>query len=226
MKHATFILVITLLFTGCVSTKKFSSFVNPTFKHFFLYPTQDENENISVDLSKLEAMDDAVKSEALKSRFIPAVLFWQSVKEIECLISPQCVGDMFKFHFINYSKALGLSEKLGSRKLTVIIEEIPASFLYTYKNSTIILGSENTYTSLEEAIYPVEQDFVIWYELQENGQTKISEEIHITNRDTPMENSWRSTKSFTKKYVKQFENNIQNAAEETAQLFLDIINHF
>ena len=213
MKRVNLILITTFLLTSCVSTNKFSRFVKPKFENL-TSETKVENSNITFDLSKLETIEDIVKSEKLKSQFIPAILFWQWENNIACQVSPQSVGEMFKSNFIHFSELLELSDKLGNKRLEIKIEEIPSSFVYANKGHTIIFIIAYTVSQLE-AIYPENQDFTIKYELRENGQVKISEEIRITNRDIPVRNIWSSTGKFTRNYMEQFENNIKETAKET-----------
>jgi hypothetical protein len=218
------VLITTFFFTSCVSTNKYSNFVKPKFEEFTNGTKEENSNNITVDLSKLEIVEDIVKSEKLKSQFIPAILFWQWQNNIKCQISPQSVGNMFKSNFIYYSETLGLSEKLDNKKLEIKIEEIPSSFVYANKGYTIIFLVAYTISELE-AIYPEKQNFVIKYKLQENGQAEISEEIHIVNKDIPIKNIWSTTGKFTRNYVEQFENNIKETAKETVQMLLDKINN-
>jgi len=224
MRPVNLILITTLLFTSCVSTKKYSNFVKPKFEKSASETAERYSNSISFDLSNLETIDDIVKSEKLKSQFIPAILFWQWENNIKCRISPQSVGSMFKSYFIEYSETLGLSEKLANKTLEVKIEELPSNFVYANKGYTIIFIIAYTISQLE-AIYPENQDFVIKYKLQENGQEIISEEIRITNKDIPLKNIWSTTGKFTKNYVEQFENNIKASANEAVRMLLDKINN-
>jgi len=218
MKGVNLILITTLLISSCVSTKKYSGFVKPKFENL-ADVTKEEYGNITFDLSKLERIEDIVISEKLKSQFIPAILYWQWENNIACQISPQSVGKMLNSNIMYQSDLLGLSEKLGNKKLEITIEEIPSSFIYANKGHTIIFIIAYTISQLE-AIYPKNQDFVITYVLRENGQTNISEEIRITNKDVPMRNIWSTTGKFTRNYLEQFENNIKETAKDIVQVIL------
>lgn len=217
IKIIGFVLVVILLSASCVSTKKYSSFVKPKFEEL---KDSENSKNITFDLSKLDSLEGIVKAEKLKSQFIPAILFWQWENNIKCQICPQSVGNMFKSDFIYYSESLGLSDKLGNRNLKIGIEEIPSSFIYINKGYTIIFIVAYTISQLE-AIYPDNYDFVIKYEIQENGQENISGDILKINRDVPLQNTWSTTKKFTQNYVLQFENNINEVAKETVLIILN-----
>ena len=222
MRYVNLILITTLLFTSCVSSKKYSNYVKPKFE-LSENRMKEKNGNITFDLSKLETIEGVVKSEKLKSQFIPAILFWQWENNIKCNVSPQSVGNMFETSFLYYSELLGLTEKLDNKRLDIKIEKIPSNFVYANKGYAIIFIVAYTVSGLE-AIYPEKQDFVIKYEITENGQDILSDEIQIENKDIPMKNIWSTTKGFTKKYVEQFENNIKETAKETVQMLLDKIN--
>ncbi len=219
MRNLIFTFSAILLLTSCVSTKKFSSFIKPKFEQS-TSKRAIKNSNIIFDFSKLEMVENIVKSEKLKSQFIPAILFWQWQNNIKCHISPKSVGNKFKYYFLHYSEALGLSEKLINKNIELEIEEIPSSFVYANKGYTIIFIIAYSISQLE-AIYPEKRDFIINYKIKEDGQEKTSGEIRITNKDVPLKNIWSTTSKLARNYVEQFDNNIKSSAKETVETLLE-----
>jgi hypothetical protein len=206
-----------LLFTSCVSSKKYAGFVRLKPE-----PSVEQNTNNALifDLSKLGIIDEGVRATKLKSQFIPALLFWQWKHNIQCQISPQSVGILFQAAFIDYAKKLGLFEKLGNRTLAIKPEALPATFVYTNEGYAVMFIVAYA-VSQREAIYPDEQAFVVTYAVQENGQAETTAQIRIANKEVPVKNIWRSTKKFTQNYTAQFENNIELSAQELVAVLLD-----
>jgi hypothetical protein len=221
MRTIFFSLILFLFSTSCVSTKKYTGFVKPKFEKS-VSEIENENGKITFDLSKLDTITDIVKSEKLKSMFIPAIFYWGWENTIKSEIDPQTVGEIFRNSFLYYSDSLGLSEKLGNKNLEISIEKIPTSFVYTNKGYTVIVLVAYVVSGLE-AIYPETPEIILSYRLRENGQNIKTGDLTIDNKDIPVKNIWKTPKKFTYMYIENFEKNVKNSAKEAVLTFLQKI---
>jgi hypothetical protein len=213
-KSISLVLTIALL-TSCISTKKYTGFVEPEFQDI-KDKTENKPENLTFDLSGLESLGSPVISTKLKSQFIPAILYWQWNNTIKCEIDAKIIGNSFKQNFIKYADSLGLQEKLQGRKLEIKVEKIPNSFVYTHKGNSVIFIVAYTVSDLE-AIFPQEQDLIISYKITQNGAAIKEGRLNAKNKDQALKNVWKSPKKFTRVYIAQFKKNTSSLAKEMTQ---------
>jgi hypothetical protein len=216
MKKHFFILFIITLLTSCISTKQFSSYVEPVFQK---NQAATSAESIAFDFSGLQDNQTPIAMTKLKSQFIPAILFWQWNSTMECEIDPQILGQSFQEDFIQIADSLNLSDKMQGRKLEIKLEEIPNSFIYTNKGRVIILLVAYTMSGLE-AIFPEDQNLIITYKLTENEATIKEGKITAITQDKPVKNIWKSAKNFTRVYLNQFKQNNRNMTREIIEKLL------
>lgn len=203
MKRQLLTVLIIILFTSCISTKKFASFVDPKFQET---KTILVNDNFTFDLTGLENKTNSITSTKVKSQFIPAILYWQWNNTIKCEVNPVIVGQAFQENFLQFADSLKIKEKLQGRKLEIKLESIPNSFVYTHKGNSVILIFAYTFSELE-AIYPHELDLIVSYKLTQNGSKVGEGKLTSSNKDQPISNEWKSTKKFTWLYIDQFKLN-------------------
>lgn len=205
-----------MLLTSCVSTKKFTSFVEP---RFIDAKVNTNSGNFVFDFTNFENTNTPVVSKKLKSQFIPAILYWEWNNTIKCEIDPKIVGQLFQENFLYFADTLKLQDKLQGRKLEIKLEKIPSNFVYTNKGSTIIFIFAYAISTLE-AIFPQEQNLMISYKLTEDGKTIKEGKLDVANKDQPLKNVWKSTKKFTWLYIDQFKQNNQTMTKEIVENLL------
>lgn len=221
MKRQLLFILIILLLTSCIGTKKFSGFVEPKFQETKISST---NEKIIFDMTGLESKTSSVTSTNEKSQFIPAILYWQWNSTIKCEVRPDIVGKLFQEDFLQYADTLNVYEKLLGRKIEIKIENIPNSFVYTHKGNSIILIVAYTVSDLE-AIFPQKQDLVVSYKLAQDDSIVKEGKLTIMNKDQPARNLWKSTKNFTWLYVDQFKQNNKIMTKELVERLLTEIQN-
>ncbi len=209
-----FLTILTItLFTSCIGTKKFTSFVTPKFQET---KANSSNDNFTFDLAGLENKTSLITSTKVKSQFIPAILYWQWNNTIKCEVNPVIVGQSFQENFLLYADSLKIQEKLQGRKLEMKLENIPNSFVYTHKGNSVILIIVYTVSDLE-AIFPQKQDLIVSYKLTQNGSTIKAGKLTASNKDQPIKNVWKSTKKFTWLYIDQFKQNSKSMTKELVE---------
>lgn len=203
MKLKILILTAITVFTGCVSTRTYSTYVREKLETQ-LKAGAIQHENILFDLTHLREQAGLVESEKVNSFFIPAILYWGWENTIECSISPSIAGEMFKSNFLDSADSLGLLQNLNGQNLEITVEALPTRFVYTNQGSTMIFIIAYTVSTLE-AIYPEEQNLVITYKLSANGQETKAGRITALNTAMPIKNIWKSTKKFTWMYIDRYD---------------------
>src|SRR5690606_8191402 len=108
--------------------------------------------------------NNSVTSTKLKSKFIPAILYWGWENTIRCELDPIMVGHSFKESFSYYADTLNLREKTQGKKLEIKLEKIPNNFIYTNQGNTAIFIIAYTVNTIE-AIIPQEQNLIVSYKL-------------------------------------------------------------
>lgn len=202
-----------ILLIGCIGTKKFSSFVEPKFPQ---NETTLTNDNFIFDLSELKPTLQTVTATKIKSRFIPAILYWQLNNTIKCEIKPVIIGQSFQENFLYYADSLSIYKKLQKQKVEIKLEKIPTSFVWTHEWDLIFLLVAYGYMDLE-AIFPQDQDLVVSYKLTQNGLTSKDGKLTVSNKDVSIGNIWKSTKKFTWLYINQFKQNNKKMAKEIVE---------
>lgn len=215
MKQQILLLLVFSFLTSCVSTKRFTGFVESKFQ-----PTKNIIDNtpgaMSFDLSELERLSSPVISTKLKSQFIPAILYWQWNTTIKCEINPIIIATEIKQTFIRYADSLGLQNKLQGRKLEIKIEKIPNNFVYTHYGHTLFLIIAYAISDVE-AIFPQDQNMIISYRLIENDSAIKEGNVIAKNKSLTIQNGSKSTKKFTWMYVDQFKRNTERLTKEIVQ---------
>lgn len=203
------LLAITI-FSSCISTKKYASYVAPKFESV---PINRTNNNIKFDLTALHKSDTSIVANSLTSQFIPAILFWQWNKTIQCDVDQTIIGESFETDFLSIADSLKVQDVLKDRQLEIKLEEIPNSFIYTNKGQTIIFIVAYAFSAIE-AIAPKLDDVVVSYKLRENDAIIKQGKITVFNTQKPVRNVWKSTKKFTWMYVSQFKENNKRMTED------------
>jgi hypothetical protein len=203
MKRVLLTILTINFLTSCIGTKRFNGFVEPKFQKAQITST---NENLTFDLSGLENKTNSITSTQIKSQFIPAILYWQWNNTIKCEVNPVIIGQTIREDFLKFADSLKIQEKLQARKLEIKLENVPNSFVYTFKGFTVILIIAYT-VNATEAIFPEQQDMVLSYKLTQNDSTIKEGKLTTSNKDQPIKNVWKSTKKFTWIYIDQFKKN-------------------
>ena len=208
-KILTLILAIIFL-NSCVSTQKYSKYV--TMKYAQQCKTLESNDYIEYENIIENEIDSIVKTEKVKSLFVPALVYWKWNNTIKCELSPKQTFMTFQNHFQYYADSLNIKEKLKEQKLIITIDSIPKTFVYTNKGFVVFMLVAYSYGGLE-AIFPENNKLVLSYKVVQGTTQTKSGQIEVVNTDIPLKNIWKSTKQFTWFYINQYENNLKRMSK-------------
>ena len=154
------IIILINSFYGCLSNKRLAKFVNQKYDKESYITTQ--NDYIDYDTNKCNYSDTTIKVTKLKSYFIPALIYWEWNNTMKCQISNKQTFENFKKYFEFYADSLNIKEKLNGNKLTIRVDSIPKTFVFSNKGDFTFLLFILVYKDLE-VIYPDKEKFVISY---------------------------------------------------------------
>lgn len=204
------LILATILLNSCVSTQKYSKYVN--MKYAQQYKTLKSNDYIEYENIIENEIDSIVKTEKVKSLFVPALVYWKWNNTIKCELSPKQTFMTFQNHFQYYADSLIIKEKLNGQKLIITIDSIPKTFVYTNKGFVVFMLVAYSYGGLE-AIFPENDKLVFSYKVVQGTTQTKSGQIEVVNTDIPLKNIWKSTKQFTWFYIDQYENNLKRMSK-------------
>lgn len=198
------------MLSSCVSTQKFANFVN--LKYAQQNKTIKESDYIEYNNININNIDSTVKTEKIKSFFVPALVYWQWNNTLKCELSQKQAFLTFNTYFQYYADSLSIKEKLNGQKLIITIDSIPKSFVYTNKGFVVFVLVAYSIFGLE-AILPENENLVLSYKVVQGTTLTKSGRIEVVNTDIPMKNARKSTKKFTWLYIDQYENNLRNMSK-------------
>lgn len=199
MNRLIYIGVITVCLSSCMSTKKYSAFVDEKVKTENL--EHEPKDWLVVNLPAAEEKGNTFKQ--VKYSFVPAVLYWGWNSTIECEIDPYTAGKYIKYGIFQSADSLDLRSKLKGRQLVIDLKQVPGNFLYENKGNAIILVVAYT-TSAVEAISPYPVNLNVEYQLKENGEIVAKGSGVVQNEAQPVRNIWKSSKKFTWMYLDEY----------------------
>ena len=209
-----FILSIPLLETSCISTGKLTKLVDRAMK--------DSIPQVNVPATLpgiIISADTILKPEKtvsirLKSLVIPAILYWQWSKYIDCEIGSRKAVENFARYFNFYADSTGLINKLKDKTLYLTVQSIPKEFVYKYTYINIILIVTNIDLT-SETITPQDADLKVEYKLVsvgdelKNGIIKYG--THMAEYDN---NEWTPTESFVRRYIYDYNEYLKQMARK------------
>jgi len=212
------ILMIFVLLTSCISTKRFDKIVTTKLVN------QNSNEFNTSDIvhftnRNLKTENLLVKSEKIKSQFIPAILYWQWNNTIQCRIDNSIPKEILIESVLNNPHLSELEYLLNGKTIEIEIDSIPTQFVYTNQGNTVILILFYTISTLE-AIIPADQDLHVTYRIVDKNKVVKIGKIEIKNKNNPVKNTWSSTQKFTNTYLDQYEKNTKILADELIKMLI------
>ncbi len=200
MKQILAIGILSLLLTNCMSTKRYSTFVN----------TKIQNSRVKNEPSKDWLIIKSDRTEPARSKydqkknsFIPAILYWGWNSTIECELDIETRIQYLRQGIYKAADSLGLNKFLSGSHLEINLKEVPGKFLYENRGDAIIFIIAYA-ISVVESISPYPIDLKFEYEVNKEGDLIMSGEGYIQNGEQPLGNMWSSTKKFTWRYLDEF----------------------
>ncbi len=200
MKQILTIGILSLFFTSCMTTKRYSTFVDTKTKSINV-KNETTRDWIAIKVDKTEPTQTVCEQK--KNSFIPAILYWEWNSTIECELDIKTRTEYLKQGILRAVDSLNLQHILSGRKLEIKLKEIPGKFIYENKGNAIIFIIAYTVSGVEAiSPYPINLEFE--YSIINNGELEIKGEGVIKNTEQPMRNVWKSTKKFTWFYLDKF----------------------
>lgn len=212
MNRLIYIGAITICLTSCISTKKYSTFVDEKIKAENL--EHEPKDWLVVNLPVTEEKDNTFKQ--VKSSFVPAVLYWGWNSTIECEIDTYTAGNYIKSGIFQAADSLDLVSKLKERQLVIDLKQVPGKFLYENKGNAIILVVAYTMSAVE-AITPYPINLEVEYQLKGNGEVIARGNHFVQNEAQPVRNIWKSSKKFTWMYLDEYK-------KEANRMGIELVN--
>jgi hypothetical protein len=200
-------LLIAVLVSGCISTKKYGSFVKRCYS---LNDTAVAiNSNVSVSYQLHNISDPVVQVQKGDGYFIPALFYWGYKQTFNCTLNNDVPLRIFKYALQNYVDSFNMAGKLSGQRLEIDVHALPGKFTYQDKADIIyfviwyiIIGNQNV------SPWPIDNDLSVTYRLY-SGTTLLKEkDIRLLNHDRPIVNNLNSTKRITKRYLQQYSENV------------------
>lgn len=199
MKHFYYLLLLCILSTGCVSTSKYTSFVDEQAKADV--SSQLHQEWLTVNLPAVEAGKNKVTK--VKGYFIPALLYVGWNKTIACELDPYIAATYIRKGIYQAADSLELHKRLGDNKLVINLQQVPGQFVYENKGQVFHFIFFRI-SSGSQTIEPRPIALQATYELKQNEELVIQGAGSIPNTESQTSNGWLSAKRLTWAHLDNF----------------------
>lgn len=210
MKQILAIGILSLILSSCMTTKKYSTFVD----------AKTSNKTTKSEITEDWLIVKTVKTEPIenmydqkKNSFVPAILYWGWNSTIDCELDIQSRINFLKGGIYKAADSLNLKEELAGKKIEISIKEVPGKFLYENKGNAIIFVIAYTVSGVE-AISPYPINLEYEYNISKDGNVVIQGNGYVQNAEQPLRNIWKSTKKITWLYLDEFEKETDRMGKE------------
>ncbi|MBC3541957.1 hypothetical protein ACFSC6_09065 [Rufibacter sediminis] len=212
MKNLYYAILLIALFSSCVSSKKYSTFVNEKLKADFISKDSVQNKDwLIINTDKITQAENQYNQ--LKSSFIPAVLYWGWNSTIECTIDPSITASLIKNSIYHAADSLNLLEKAKGKQIVINLKQVPGKFLYENKGTAIIFLIAYS-VSGQESISPASLGLMADFETKTGNTINMTGEVSIPNTEQPLNNIWKSSKKFTWAYLDEYKKQSERMGTE------------
>jgi len=210
MKQIIAIGIFSVMLTSCMSTKKYSTFVNNKIESL-QNGKERESDWLIIKSDKVEPDNNVYDQK--KNSFVPAILYWGWNSTIECELDVETRIKYLKEGIYKAADSLNLKEMVAGNVLEINLKEVPGKFLYENKGNAIIFIIAYTVSGVEAiSPYPINLEFE--YSLNKDGNIEMKGEGFIRNGEQPLRNIWKSTKKFTWMYLDEFKKETERMGKE------------
>ncbi len=207
------LLFLSISFSACVTPER----LNRLTEHSLgtkrpNYPNQFED-YVFVDTNNLPHQHTMADAKKVKHLFIPAIVYWQWEKNIECTIDPQFTIHLFMEEAMKMAEEKELKKRLDGQKLELSFTEIPNKYLYSHKGYTIVFLFAYAVADAEH-LFPNQNTFKIKYRLlRDNAESSVGE-IILSHNMQSMHNTRSSTGKFTSAFLEAYQLEIKRLGKE------------
>jgi len=218
MNRVLLFVITGLLFTSCITARKYSTIVDTKIKE--QVREVEPWDWLVINPPEVESEGNQCKQE--KYYFIPAILYWGFNTTIECEIDQNTRISYIKEGIYKAADSLNLKGILNGKQVEIDLKQLPGKFLYENWGSAIFLMVAYTYSGAEK-IDPVPLDLMFEYRLKENEAVITSGNSGVYNYEKPLGNIWKSTKKFTWLYLAEFKKETDRMGVELVKELIEQI---
>ena len=160
--------------------------------------------------------DTITKTRRLRGLFVPAILYWQWNKALECEVDAARLANIFARDLRGFADSLSLSKNSGFRKFEVELTTLPHKFVYTNQGYVAILIVAYV-TSQEELMTVVPGNAVVKFRVLEGEKVIAEQELQMRMPATEPEiNRYMTTRKYVHRSVVAYYGQLQQLARLTA----------
>lgn len=216
MRKQLYFGLLIFLFTSCMTTKRYATFVNEKIGKL---GTEKEQVKHWVVVTSKNGQPLNTVYELKKNSFIPAILYWSWNTTIECELSLELRTQYIKEGIYKALNKLNIKELFGVSTIEINLKEVPGKFLYEKKGDAIIFIIAYSINGLE-VIRPNPINLEFEYIISNDDNSKIQRTGYILNEEKPLSNLSKSSKKLTWLYLDHFKKETERMGKE---IVLDII---
>lgn len=167
MRHIIFIGFILTSLTSCIGVERYTGIVEKGLASRPTVDTSFSKEYLSVKSNMINPLQE-IKVEKVKSKFVPALVYWRVEQEIRSEYDPCIQVKRFRSYLNQYCDSINFASKLKGKRIEINVENIPNSFSYSQKTEAFIIGFFYMVTG-HEGIVPAPQDFLVSFNVYQDG---------------------------------------------------------
>lgn len=214
MKYVVSVLIlISVTLSSCVTPDRLNKLTeNNLGAKSPNYPMQYED-YVFVNTNNIPLQNTMAASKKVKHRFIPAIVYWEWEKNLECTIDPQFAIHLFMEGAMKMAEEKELKKRLEGQKLEISFEEMPNKYLYSHKGFTIVFLFAYSVADAEH-LFPSKNGFKIKYRLLKGDTETSTGEVILTHNLEAMHNTRSSTGKFTDAFLDAYKLEIKRMGRE------------
>ena len=214
MKKAGKILcLVMVIIVACVTPKRLNRLTEENLgAKQANYPITYED-YISINTTNLINQPFIAHSVKVKHKFIPAIVYWEWEKNIECTIDPYYTIHLFMEEAMKIATEKNLKNRLEGQKLELTFEEMPNKYLYSHKGFTLVFLFAYSVSDAEHLL-PFMRDFKIKYRILKDQQETKSGVITLAHEMRDMHNTSSGTGKFTNAFLEMYKSEVKRLGSE------------
>lgn len=216
MKHIIFALLVSTLFTSCVSTKHYHEMID-----FYADSKKIEFvENSKLRITSPLSDSHVNKVEKTSSSFLPIIVYYASKDEFELEFNGNYRYKLVKQGILQKANKMNLEDVLGSKNILIKLESIPGHFQYVSQSGFIYVLYFIIDIS-ENRIIQLKNDFVASYTVIDNGNEIYSKQVVFPGIFTEFIMPETSVNEFTYIFNLDYKRKLNNVGHK---LLTEIVN--
>jgi hypothetical protein len=206
LKPTLFAIMVTIAFSGCLTSKKFDHFVSGEYGDQLPQPDK-KKKTANVDVNTSLPSDAAtISSTQSQTKVLPLIVYWKIDYRHVCTLNPAIAMNSFT-KTVNSNVAKGLAEKLNGRKLELTVQQVPSIFSLVEKDNVIWLIYAIHWSKVY--VQPDIKSLIVNYKLYDTNGIVKNGTITINNTEESKNlRFFQSWKSAVSEYLSDYETNV------------------